>query len=155
MNLAILHAVPRAYSDVGTRPNSHTASDFSATYSLAKSFSERHEESLRPMVQCAQSAKRWVTVKCREGGAGILLVPECRRLLGNTFTVPSVPISRVTGQVPHKVRRSSAPGTYTPYRLFSDAASPIRQGLWREFSSWQILLFWTEPPGHIGGNFVD
>jgi hypothetical protein len=43
LNLAFLHTVPRAYSDVGTRPDSHTASDFSATYSLAKSFSERHE----------------------------------------------------------------------------------------------------------------
>jgi hypothetical protein len=47
-NLAFLHTVSRAYSDAGTHPDSHTASDFSATYSLAKSFSERHEESLRP-----------------------------------------------------------------------------------------------------------
>src|SRR6266576_7355068 len=62
----------------------------------------------------------------------------------------------VTGQVPHKVRCSSAPGTCTPYSLFSDVACPIRQGLWREFSSWQtLLLFWTETAGHIGGSFVD
>ena len=39
----VFYAVPRAYSDVGTRPDSHTSSDFPATYSLAKSFSERHE----------------------------------------------------------------------------------------------------------------
>ena len=58
-------------------------------------------------------------------------------------------------RVPHKVRCSSAPGTYTPYSLFSDVASPIRQGLWHEFSSWQILLFWTETAGRIGGSFVD
>jgi hypothetical protein len=43
LNLAFLHKVARAYSDAGPRPDSHTASDFSATYSLAKSFSERHE----------------------------------------------------------------------------------------------------------------
>jgi hypothetical protein len=42
LNLAFLHTVPRAYSDVGTRPDSHRAGDFSAT-SLAKSFGERHE----------------------------------------------------------------------------------------------------------------
>jgi hypothetical protein len=66
-----------------------------------------------------------------------------------------VPVSRVTGQVPHKVRCSSAPGTYTPYSLFSDVAPPIRQDLWREFSSWQIPLFWTETAGRIGGSFVD
>jgi hypothetical protein len=53
LNLAFLHTVSRADSDVGTRPDSHTAGDFSATYALAKSFSERHEESLRPMVQRA------------------------------------------------------------------------------------------------------
>jgi len=47
LNLAFLHTVSRTYSDAGTRPDSHTASDFSATYSLAKSFSERHDESLR------------------------------------------------------------------------------------------------------------
>jgi hypothetical protein len=52
-NLALLHTVSRAYSDAGMHPDSHTASDFSATYSLAKPFSERHEESLRPTVQCA------------------------------------------------------------------------------------------------------
>jgi hypothetical protein len=43
LNLAFLHTVPHAYSNVGTRPDSHAASDFSATNSLAKSFSERHE----------------------------------------------------------------------------------------------------------------
>jgi hypothetical protein len=42
LNLAFIHTVPHAYSDPGTCPDSHTASDFSATYSLAKSFSERH-----------------------------------------------------------------------------------------------------------------
>jgi hypothetical protein len=62
-NLAFLHTVSRAYSDVGTYPDSHTASDFSATYSLAKPFSEHHEESLRPTLQSAQSAKRWPTGK--------------------------------------------------------------------------------------------
>src|SRR5271169_497061 len=56
LNLAFLHTVPRAYSDPGTHPDSHTASDFSATYALAKSFSEGHEESLRPMVECGQFA---------------------------------------------------------------------------------------------------
>jgi hypothetical protein len=68
LNLAFLHTVPRTYCDVGTGPDSHTASDFSATYSLAKSFSERHEESLRPMVERGQFAKRCDTVKCRETG---------------------------------------------------------------------------------------
>jgi hypothetical protein len=57
LNLAFLDTVPRVYSDAGTRPDSHTASDFSATYSLAKAFSKRHEESLHPMVQCAQFRK--------------------------------------------------------------------------------------------------
>jgi hypothetical protein len=52
-NLAFLHTVSRAYPDAGTHPDPHTASDFSATYSLAKPFSERHEESLRPTVQSA------------------------------------------------------------------------------------------------------
>jgi hypothetical protein len=42
LNLAFIHTVPHAHSHAGTRPDSHTASDFSATYSLAKSFSERH-----------------------------------------------------------------------------------------------------------------
>ena len=56
---------------------------------------------------------------------------------------------------PHKVRCSSGPGRYTPYSLISDAASPIRLGPWREFSSWQILLFLTGTAGHIGGSFVD
>jgi hypothetical protein len=51
LNLAFLHTISRAYSDAGTHPDSHTASDFSAAYSLAKSFRERHEESLRPTVQ--------------------------------------------------------------------------------------------------------
>jgi hypothetical protein len=50
LNLAFLHTVPHAYSDAGTRPDSHTTSDFSPTYSLAKSFSERHEQSLRKYV---------------------------------------------------------------------------------------------------------
>jgi hypothetical protein len=53
LNLAFLHTVSRAYSDTGTHPDAHTASDFSATYSLAKPFSERHEESLRPTLQSA------------------------------------------------------------------------------------------------------
>jgi hypothetical protein len=43
LNLAFLHAVPRAYFDAGTHPDSNTAGDFSVTYSFAKSFSERHE----------------------------------------------------------------------------------------------------------------
>jgi hypothetical protein len=47
LNLAFLHSVSRACSDAGMHPDSHTASDFSATYSLAKSLSERHKESLR------------------------------------------------------------------------------------------------------------
>ena len=62
-----------------------------------------------------------------------------------------VPVSRLTG----KVRYSSAPGMYRSYSLFSDAASSIRQGPWREFSSWRIPLFSTETAGHIGGSFVD
>jgi hypothetical protein len=47
LNLAFLHSVSRACSDAGMHPDSHTAGDFSATYSLAKSLSERHKESLR------------------------------------------------------------------------------------------------------------
>jgi hypothetical protein len=66
LNLAFLHTIPRTYSDLETAPDSHTASDFSATYSLAKPFSERHEESLRPMLECGQLAKRCDTVKYRE-----------------------------------------------------------------------------------------
>ena len=49
LNLTFFHTVPRAYSYVGTDPDSHTASDFSTTYSLTKAFSERHEQSVRPM----------------------------------------------------------------------------------------------------------
>jgi hypothetical protein len=48
LNLPFLHTVPRAYADVGSHPDSYAASDFSATDSFAKSFSEGHEESLRP-----------------------------------------------------------------------------------------------------------
>jgi hypothetical protein len=47
LNLAFLHTVPRADGDARTLPDSNAASDFSATYSLAKSFRERHEQSLR------------------------------------------------------------------------------------------------------------
>jgi hypothetical protein len=47
LNLAFFHTVPRADGDVGTRPDSYTASDFSAAYSLAKPFREGHEQSLR------------------------------------------------------------------------------------------------------------
>jgi hypothetical protein len=46
LDLAFLHAVTPSYFDVGTYPNSDTASDFSAAYSLAKSFAEHHDESL-------------------------------------------------------------------------------------------------------------
>ena len=46
LNLAFLHTISCAYSDAGTHPESHTASDFSPTNALAKSFSKRHEESL-------------------------------------------------------------------------------------------------------------
>jgi hypothetical protein len=74
LNLAFLHTVPRTYSDVETGPDSHTASDFSATYSLAKPFSERHEESLRPMVECRQVAKRRNTVKCREASEPAIML---------------------------------------------------------------------------------
>lgn len=35
---------------------------------------------------------------------------------------------------------SGAPGRYTPYSLFSRVASPIRRGLWGEFSSWRISI---------------
>src|SRR5580658_2441920 len=52
-NLAFLHAVSRAHSDARTHPNPHTASDFPASYTLAKPFSEHHEESLRPTLQPA------------------------------------------------------------------------------------------------------
>jgi hypothetical protein len=52
-NLAFLHAVSPAYSDAGTHPDSHTASDLPATYSLAKPLSEHHKASLRPTVQTA------------------------------------------------------------------------------------------------------
>jgi len=60
LNLAFLHTVPRADSDVRTLPDSHTASDFSATYSLAKSFSELHEYSLR----------KYFTIRLRVGTEG-------------------------------------------------------------------------------------
>jgi hypothetical protein len=46
LDLTFLHAVPGAHFDVGTRPYADTASDFSATNSLAKSLGEHHEESL-------------------------------------------------------------------------------------------------------------
>jgi hypothetical protein len=67
LDLAFLHTVSRTYSDAGTKPESHTASDFSATYSLAKSFGERHKESLRPMAQCAQSVRLSKTCGKRRG----------------------------------------------------------------------------------------
>ena len=46
-NLAFLHTVSRAYSDAGTHPDPHTASDLSPPYPPAQPFSEYHEESLR------------------------------------------------------------------------------------------------------------
>ena len=52
-NRAFLYTVSCAYSDARTHPDSHTASNFSAPYPLAKPLSEHHEESLRPTVQCA------------------------------------------------------------------------------------------------------
>jgi hypothetical protein len=47
LNLAFFHRVARADCDVGTRPDSYAASDFSAAHSLAKPLRERHEQSLR------------------------------------------------------------------------------------------------------------
>ena len=41
-----LHAVPGAHFDMRTRPYSDTASDFSATNSIAQSLGEYHEEIL-------------------------------------------------------------------------------------------------------------
>jgi hypothetical protein len=54
-------------------PESHTASDFSATYSLAKSFRECHERSLPPMVQCAQCVS---LSKAGGNGRGCHLYPK-------------------------------------------------------------------------------
>jgi hypothetical protein len=45
-DLTFLHAVPVAHFDMGPRPDSDTASDFSSTNSLAKPLGEHHEESL-------------------------------------------------------------------------------------------------------------
>jgi len=50
-NLAFLHTVSRAYSDARAHPDSHTASNFSPPYPLAKPLSEHHDESLRPTPQ--------------------------------------------------------------------------------------------------------
>src|SRR5579872_1130595 len=52
-NLAFLHTVSSAHAHARMHPNPHTASDLAATYSLAKSLSEHHEESLRPTPQRA------------------------------------------------------------------------------------------------------
>ena len=51
--------------------------------------------------------------------------------------------------------RQPAPGKYTPYCLFSGAAFSIRRGLWREFSSWLILLLWTGTAYRIEDSFAD
>jgi hypothetical protein len=51
LDLTFVHTVTHADSNMGTRPDSHTASDFSATYPLAKPFGERHEQRLHPVVQ--------------------------------------------------------------------------------------------------------
>ena len=45
-DLTLFHTVPGTHLDVGTGPDSDTASDFSATNSLAKTLSEHHEGSL-------------------------------------------------------------------------------------------------------------
>ena len=42
-DLTLIHAVPGAHFDMGTRPYSNTASDFTATNSLAKSLREHHK----------------------------------------------------------------------------------------------------------------
>jgi len=47
LDFSFLHAVSRTDPDVGARPDSDTASNFPATYSLAKSFGEGHETSLK------------------------------------------------------------------------------------------------------------
>ena len=41
-DLTFIHAVPGSHFDVGTHPDSDTASDFSTTNSLTKSLSEHH-----------------------------------------------------------------------------------------------------------------
>jgi len=46
LDLAFFHTVPRTNFDVGAHPESDTASDLSATNSLAKAFRERHENTL-------------------------------------------------------------------------------------------------------------
>src|SRR4029077_6652723 len=51
-NLAFLHTVSPAHSDTGAHPDPHTTSNLPAPYPLAKSFSERHKQSLRPTQQC-------------------------------------------------------------------------------------------------------
>ena len=46
LDLTFFHTVPGTDFDVGTHPYSDTASDFSATDSLAKTLGEYHNESL-------------------------------------------------------------------------------------------------------------
>ena len=48
LDLTFLHTVPVAHFNVGTHPYSDTASDLSATNSLAKTLGECHEKNLTP-----------------------------------------------------------------------------------------------------------
>src|SRR6266850_6957608 len=48
LDLTFFHTIPGANLHVGTRPYPDTASDFSASNSLAKTLAEHHEESLHP-----------------------------------------------------------------------------------------------------------
>jgi hypothetical protein len=45
LDFSFLDAVSRTHPDMGARPDSDAASNFPATYCLAKSFGEGHEES--------------------------------------------------------------------------------------------------------------
>jgi hypothetical protein len=45
-DLTFFHTVPGTYSDMGARPDSNAAGDFSATNSFTETLREHHEESL-------------------------------------------------------------------------------------------------------------
>jgi len=47
LDFTLFHPIPRANFNVRARPNSHTASDFTAPNPVPKSFGEHHKESLQ------------------------------------------------------------------------------------------------------------
>jgi len=91
LNLAFLHTVSRAYFDAGTHPDSHTASDFSAAYPLAKSFSERHEESLRRTgaVRLVCKTMGYRQLSASASSIPALLLPELSKTLRRIRSPPA------------------------------------------------------------------